>query len=55
MVLDYEEAVLKGDLEKLGAYCIQTNQTCLDKILSVAGDYDVYTEWLKNRKLKLEV
>ena len=52
IILDYEEAVLKGYLERSGAYCVETMQTCLDKMLSVQGDYEVYKDWLKNRKLK---
>lgn len=53
IILDFEEAVLKGSLERSGAYCVETMQTCSDKMLSVNGDYDIYKEWLKNRKLKL--
>ncbi|WP_257228901.1 hypothetical protein [Acinetobacter sp. YH12255] len=52
MILDYEEAVLKGYLERSGSYCVETMQTCLDKMLSVEGNYDSYKDWLKNRKLK---
>ncbi|OJU91426.1 MAG: hypothetical protein BGO19_04550 [Acinetobacter sp. 38-8] len=52
IVLDYEEAVLKGYLERSGVYCVETMQTCLDKMLSLNGDYDSYKDWLKNRKLK---
>ncbi|MDQ9021773.1 hypothetical protein RFI02_11700 [Acinetobacter sichuanensis] len=52
IILDYEEAVFKGYLETSGVYCVETMQTCLDKMLSLKGDYDSYKDWLKNRKLK---
>lgn len=53
IILDYEEAVLKGYLERSGAYCVETMQTCLDKMLSVQGEIMRCIKiGSKNRKLK---